>query len=412
MLLSRTSRTAGLPTTVRVLVVARAVNRLGAFSLPFLSLVLVHEQGATLRDVGRLLAAFGVATIASRLLGGWLCDRWSARATMVTGLVGTAAAQLGIAAATTMPQAAVGVVGLGLAFEVYEPPSQALIADRTPREQHAAAYGLLGGTLAAAGMAAGLLAAVLAPLGLRWLFVADATSCLACAVVVAAVLSARRTASPPAGRGPAQSGETDQGGETDETDEAAGGAWRDRRLLALLAVGTVFATVYLQVTVTLPLTLAERGLAPSVLGLLLTLSALTIALGQLVLRRRVWSYRPFLAMAVGYSLLAIGLGLYGVATSRPTFALATVVWSAGDLLLIGHAYAVVVSIAPAGARGRYLSTYGLSWGLAAAVAPLAGTQLLARLGPAGFWAVVAVAAASLALVQPALHRRLTVRGAA
>ena len=103
--------------------------------------------------IHNLLAAFGVATIASRLLGGWLCDRWSARATMVTGLVATAVAQLAVAAATTIGQATLAVVALGLAFEIYEPPSQALVADLTPPEQRPAAYGLLGGALAAAGMA-------------------------------------------------------------------------------------------------------------------------------------------------------------------------------------------------------------------------------------------------------------------
>lgn len=405
MLLPRRHRTSRLPSTVRILIAARAVNRLGAFSLPFLSLVLVDELGADLTDVGRLLAAFGLATIASRLLGGWLSDRWSARATMVTGLVATAAAQLGIAVAPTVAHAAAGVVGLGLAFEIYESPSQALIADRTPAEQHAAAYGLLGGALAASGVAAGLLAAAVAAWGLRWLFVADAVSCLACAVVVAAAVRPGRTPSAPADHRSATPCEHS------DSHAARVSPWRDARLLALLAVGTAFATVYLQISVTLPLTLGQRGLAPSVLGLLLTLSAATIALGQPLLRRRSWSSRPSVAMTVGYSLLAMGLGLNGVATSQPAFAAATVVWSLGDLLLLGHAYAVVVSIAPPAARGRYLSTYGLSWGLAAVVAPFVGTQLLARLGPAGFWALVAVTAAALALVQPALHRRLATASA-
>ena len=64
-----------LPPTVWLLVVARAVNRLGAFTLPFLSVTLVAEQGASVAQAGFLLAAFGVATIPSRLLGGRLSDR-------------------------------------------------------------------------------------------------------------------------------------------------------------------------------------------------------------------------------------------------------------------------------------------------------------------------------------------------
>ncbi|MGN6300575.1 MAG: MFS transporter [Angustibacter sp.] len=399
MLLALKHRTPSLPSDVRILVAARAVNRLGAFSLPFLSLALVTELDADIRDVGRLLAAFGLATIASRLLGGWLCDRWSARATMVTGLAATAGAQLAVAAATTIGQATLAVVALGLAFEIYEPPSQALVADLTPAEQRPAAYGLLGAALAAAGMAAGLVAAAVAPWGLRWLFVADAASCVACAVVVATALSGRRAEARPTAAA------------VDDLAPDGPTAWHDRRLLALLAAGTVFAAVYLQVSITLPLTLAERGLPPAAFGLLLTLSAATIALGQPLLRRRAWSSRPFVVMALGYALLGAGLGAYGLATSLPRFAAATVVWSVGDLLLLGHAYSLVAAIAPARARGRYLSAYGLSWGVAAVVAPVAGTQLLSRLGAAGFWATVAVTALTLALVQPALHRVVTRRTA-
>ena len=76
-----------LPATVWLLVAARAVNRLGAFTLPFLSLTLVAELGASVAQAGYLLAVFGLATIPSRLLGGRLSDRWGTRATIVGGLV-------------------------------------------------------------------------------------------------------------------------------------------------------------------------------------------------------------------------------------------------------------------------------------------------------------------------------------
>ena len=134
-----------------MLVLARAVNRLGAFSLPFLSVTLVESFGASVVDAGYLLAAFGVATIPSRLVGGWLADRWGARTTIVTGLVATAAAQLALAAAPSLALAALAVVALGLAFELYEPASQAMVADATTDEQRPVAFGLLAAAMAAAG---------------------------------------------------------------------------------------------------------------------------------------------------------------------------------------------------------------------------------------------------------------------
>ncbi|MEO6511819.1 MAG: MFS transporter [Nocardioides sp.] len=367
-----------LPRDVWLLVVARAVNRLGAFTLPFLSLTLVAEAGATLAQAGYLMAAFGVATIPSRLLGGRLADTWGTRATIVVGLVSTAVAQLCVAGSSSLAQATGAVVLLGLAFELYEPPSQALVADVTPAEDRPVAFGLLAAALAAAGMAAGLLAALLAGVGLRWLFVADAATCLACAAVVWWGLPSRERVH-------------------DRSSTRRPSPWRDRRLLALLGLGTAFAVVYLQVTITLPLTVTSRGLSGAAVGLLLTASAATIVLGQPALSLP-WLRQlgDLTAMAVGFVVLATGLLAMGLATSLAGFLAATVLWSLGDLVLMGRAYTLVAAIAPEDGRGSYFATYGLSWGVAAVVAPLLGTQLLARAGVTTTWASLAVISLLLA----------------
>ena len=155
---------APLPRPVRALVAARAVNRLGAFALPFTAAILVEDFGTSVTTAGLVVASFGVATIPSRLAGGLLADRWGRRPTMLLGLVGCAVALLAFAASPTLLAAAVSVTLLGLVFELYEPPSQAIVADLCPPEQRPRAYSLLGTALAVAGVAAGLLAAALAAL--------------------------------------------------------------------------------------------------------------------------------------------------------------------------------------------------------------------------------------------------------
>ena len=170
---------ARLPGAVRILVTARVVNRLGGFTLTFLPLLLVTAYGASLVAAGLVAAAFGLATIPSRLLGGRLADRLGHRTTIVLGLTGCAVAQLCLAGAPGLGSALVAAVLLGLCFEIYEPPSQALLADLTPRRQRAAAYSALGAAMAASGVVAGVLAALLLGFGMRWLFVADAVTCLA-----------------------------------------------------------------------------------------------------------------------------------------------------------------------------------------------------------------------------------------
>ena len=376
-----------LPAAVWTLVLARAVNRLGAFTLAFLAVVLVDGLGASVATAGLVVAAFGVATIPSRLAGGALADRLGRVPTICLGLVGCAVAQLGIAASQTLGWAVAGAVALGLAFELYEPPSQALVADLTTDAERPLAYGLLAAALAAAGAAAGLLAVVLGALDLRLLLVADAITCLAAAALVALLVRDPGGADGPVGRGTAQAS-----------------PWRDHRLLALLAAGTGFALVYMTVVVCLPLAVAARGLPAEEAGLVLTASALTVVAAQPVLRWRVLAGDGFRAMTVGYVVLAAGLAATAPATSIAGFVAAAVLWSVGDLLLMGHAWTIVSRIAPSGSRGAYLAAYGLSWGVATVVAPLLGSQLLARTGPAGLWCVLGGASLALAAAQPALAR--------
>ncbi len=377
-----------LPRTVRLLIAARAVNRLGAFSLSFLTVLITTSFGASTAVAGYISAAFGLATIPSRLVGGRLADRIGRRRTIVVGLTGCAVAQLGIASASGLVSAACFAVLMGLAFEIYEPPSQAMIADVVAPGEQVRAYGLLNAALAVAGMGAGLLAAGLGRWDLRWLFVADALTCLLCALTVHLVLPADHRAA------------------TAAAPQAATVApWRDRSLLVMLAAGTLFAVVYLQIVIALPLALELRGLQPADAGLLFTASALIITAGQPLLRlKRLAALPTPAAFASGYLLMALGLAGYALAPSLLAYTAATIMWSLGDLLLMGRAYALVASLAPAAGKARYLAVYGTSWGIGGIAAPLIGTQLLEHAGAVGLWCAMSVACLILAALHPAWIR--------
>jgi MFS family permease len=370
-----------LPREARVLIAARVVDRLGGFTLTFLPLLLVTSYGVSLRVAGLVGAAFGLATIPSRLLGGRLTTRLGRRATIVLGLSGCAVAQLALAVAPGIGVAFGAAVFLGLCFEIYEPPSQALLADLTAPHQRSSAYAALGAAIAAAGVVTGLLAALLAGAGLRWLFVADAATCLACATLVRVRLPAGRVRPGP--------------------QESRRSPWRDPRLRLMLATGTGFATVYMTMMCGVPLALHHDGLAAGWAGVLMMLSAATVILaGRIRLTRHV---DPFLRMRAGYALLAVGLLVAALAVAvRPTgwgYAVAVLVWSLGDAILLGEPLAVVAALTGPADRGRYLAAYGVSWGVATTLAPALATGLMAILGTPGLWAVCALVAVALAAVQ-------------
>jgi predicted MFS family arabinose efflux permease len=380
---------ASLSPEVRVLVVARVVNSLGGFTLGFLPLLLVSAYDASLRSAGLVAASFGLATIPSRLLGGRLADVWDSRSVIVLGLAGCAVSQLALAAAPGIAGALAAAVVLGLCFEIYEPPSQALLADLTEPDQRPAAYAALGAALAGAGVVAGLIAAVVAGVGLRWLFVADAATCLACAALVWFRLPSVRPDRRPGAvrRSP----------------------WRDPRLRVMLGVGTGFAILYMTLMCGLPLAVHDDGLAAWWPGVLVAVSAATvIAAGRLPLTRR---GDAFSRMRAGYALLALGLALAaGVALAGPRgwwYLVPVVVWSAGDRVLLGEPMAVVAGLAEAGDRARYLATYGLGWGIATTLAPALATGLLALGGPPALWLGCALGAAVLAGLQSPVRGAVT-----
>ncbi|MGW6707127.1 MFS transporter [Streptomyces sp. NPDC054956] len=378
-----------LPRTVRLLLLARIVNRLGAFSLPFLTALICADHGASLTTAGLVTAAFGLATIPSRLAGGGLADRIGRRTTIVLGLCGCAVAQLAIAASASLAWAVCGAVLLGLSFELYEPPSQAIIGESVPERQRVRAFSLFSAALAAGGMGAGLLAALLGRWDLRWLFVVDAATCLACALLIRLALPHDRPAPP--------------GGDRDAT---AVRPLRDRALLSVLATGTAYALINQQTVMTLPLALDRQGLPAAYAGLLFTAAAATTVLAQPLIGLR-WTsdLTTPVTLALAHLLLAAGLMGYALARGLPALLVSAAVWSLGDLLVMGRVYALVTDLAPPGASGRYLALFGTSWGIAATLAPVLGTQLLARAGTTALWSVMA----ALCVLLAALHIRHPVR---
>ena len=57
----------------------------------------------------------------------------------------------------------------------------------------------------------------------------------------------------------------------------------------------------------------------------------------------------------------------------------------GELILIPTSTTYAANLAPAEMRGRYMSIYGLTWGLAAGIGPVVGGMLNDTLGPKAIW---------------------------
>lgn len=373
----------GWPRPVLALVVARAVNQLGAFAMSFLAVALVDVYGASLVTAGWVVALFGLATVPSRLVGGRMADRLGRRPTIVLGLLGCAVSLLVIAASPGISGATAGAALLGFAFEIYEPPSQALLAEMVPPERRPQAFGLLGAALAAAGVGAGILAVVLGGVSLRLLFVADSVTCVAAAALILLWVREPSTARP---------------------TTANGNPWRDGRLLVMLGVGTGFAFAWNLSVTALPLTVAAHRLSAADTGWPLAAAAVMTIVGQRFLRGA--AARPFSLMALGLVIAAAGFAVVAFADVIPLLCLGAAIVAIGQVFLLGPPYAVVSGLADDSSRARYLAAYGTCWGIAQTLGPLAWTRLLS-IGVPVAWLTGAIGCVLLATLMPFANRAMT-----
>ena len=388
--------------------------------MAFLGVLLVRDLGSGAAETALVLTCFGVATIPSRIVGGHLTDAWGHRPTMLLGLVGCAVAQLVIAAAPGFAWALLGAVLLGLAYEVVEPPTQALVSDLVPEDARAFAYSALNASLAVAGVLAGLVAAAVSGAGLRWLFVVDAATCLACAALVARRIP-RATFSrgePPGRPGLPSSGHLPTPTPTPphhaRRPRSVGRGAPDRRLRPVVAFGTVAATVTMVVVSGCrsssssavwprPSRAGSSPPAPQpaspARGSPLHCAAAQTTRGVLL---------------VGEVVASAGLATIALAVHPATLALGLVAFDVGGLLVIATTMARAGTLAPEGSRGTYLAVLGLTWGLATSVAPVVLTTLGTAYGPGAPFGAAALALLATAVVRagqrPRLRRRTSLGG--
>jgi MFS family permease len=165
---------------------------------------------------------------------------------------------------------------------------------------------------------------------------------------------------------------------------------RDRRLLALTALNTLFITFgFSQLASSFAAwSTGPAGQATRVVGLAFTANTFTIVLTQLFVLRLVEGHsRLHTAAAAGLTfaatwviVLAAGLAHAGLATTIGLIA-ALGVFGLGETLLAPSLPTAVNDLAPDAVRGRYNAVFFLSWPLGSIIGPLfAGAALQQHLG--------------------------------
>ncbi|MCX4469819.1 MFS transporter [Micromonospora sp. NBC_01655] len=391
--------TGGLPRTFWYLWTGTLINRLGSFVLVFLAIYLTQERGFDELAAGLVLSLWGVGGAVGTTLGGTLADRWGRRPTLLTAHLGAASMMLTLGFARELWAVAVGALLLGLFAEAARPAFGAMMIDVVPERDRLRAFSLNYWAINLGFASAAILAGLAAEASYLLLFVIDAATTLATAVVI--FVKVRETRVPAGAVGPAPGAARPRG--------ALRTILTDRVYLGFVALNLLGALVFLQHISMLPIAMGDDGLSPSTYGTVIALNGVLIVAGQLFVPRLIRGRSRSHVLALAALVMGAGFGLTAFADVAWFYALTVLVWTVGEMLNSPSNSTLIAELSPADLRGRYQGVFSLSWQLAGATAPLLGGLVRQQAGNGALWlgcaAIGAVMAVAHLVSGPARERR-------
>lgn len=354
------------------------IDRLGGFMLyPFFALYLTQKYDIGMATVGLIFAVFSITGMIGSALGGAIADRMGRKTVIIFSLILSSLSALGMGLAPTIAIFLVVVVLVGTLSSIGHPAHEAVVADLLPPAKRAEGYGLIRIVFNIAVIIAPPIAGLLISHSYLTLFIVDAVISLISASVVLFAL--------PETKPQAQAHVKPES--MKQTFAGYGRVFKDTPFLAFIGVTVMMTLVYMNMNSTLGVYLRDQhGLPEFRYAMLLSINAILVVLLQLWVTRRLQSYKPFLMMAAGSLLYAIGFAMYGVVTGFALFVVSMIVITIGEMVVTPFQQSLVASFAPEDMRGRYMAVSGLSWSISFTVGPYLAGLLLESSNPSLLWA--------------------------
>jgi MFS family permease len=153
----------------------------------------------------------------------------------------------------------------------------------------------------------------------------------------------------------------------------------------------------------------QFGVPENQFGFIMASNAALVVLFQVLVTRFSKNFPPYRVMALGSFFYCLGIGSVALGSGFLGFLVSMVIMTIGELLLVPTTTTQVANLAPKEMRGRYMSIYGLSWGVASGIGPVFGGFLSDTISPRATWyggALIGLVSVAV-FVLLALYRRNT-----
>jgi len=354
------------------------IDRLGGFMLyPFFALYLTQKFDIGMSTVGILFAVFSISGMVGSALGGAIADRMGRKVVIIFSLILSSLSALGMGFAPTLGIFIAVVVLVGTLSSIGHPAHEAVVADLLPPDKRAEGYGIIRVVFNVAVIIAPPIAGLLIANSYLTLFIVDAVISLISAGIVLLALPETK----PQAHAHAKPETMKQ------TFAGYGRVFKDTPFLAFIGVTVMMTLVYMNMNSTLGVYLRDQHGLPEIrYGWLLSINAIIVVFFQFWVTRRLEKYRPFLMMAAGSLLYAIGFAMYGFIPTFALFVIAMIIITIGEMVVAPFQQSLVASFAPEDMRGRYMAVSGLSWSISFTVGPYFAGLILDSANPHLLWA--------------------------
>ena len=394
----------GLPLMFWGLWVTLLILWMGRFVTSFLSMYLVSDMHVSAGVAGTIVSMYGFGGIFGCLYGGALSDRFGRPAMIVIGNLGSAAMLVLLAFIGNPWIMAIALLVYGAISSMPTPAVAAYVSDVVPFRKQKRAYSLQ--TWAANfGFAIGpIIANQLVKISYALMFYAEAAVLVFATILMivffkevglgkrprSEVAPARASQAAESAAGNAVEHAVKQTGESQRPQRFS--VWRSYRracadgaLMSMVVLMFLYTLAYYQIVSGLPISMTQIGLGTDEYSSLLTINGGLLCLLQIPaigLFQRMSNTR---VLVLGMSITAVGYAFQIGANSWATFAIATVLWTLGELGTFPIAATTVANIAPKDVRGTYQGLYNLVWSLSNAFSPLVGGWILNAFGSRVLW---------------------------
>ena len=394
----------GLPLMFWGLWVTLLILWMGRFVTSFLSMYLVSDMHVSAGVAGTIVSMYGFGGIFGCLYGGALSDRFGRPAMIVIGNLGSAAMLVLLAFIGNSWIMAIALLAYGAISSMPTPAVAAYVSDVVPFRKQKRAYSLQ--TWAANfGFAIGpIIANQLVKISYALMFYAEAAVLVFATILMIVffkevglgkrprgeVAPARASQAAESAAGNAVEHAVKQTGESQRPQRFS--VWRSYRracadgaLMSMVVLMFLYTLAYYQIVSGLPISMTQIGLGTDEYSSLLTINGGLLCLLQIPaigLFQRMSNTR---VLVLGMSITAVGYAFQIGANSWVAFAIATVLWTLGELGTFPIAATTVANIAPKDVRGTYQGLYNLVWSLSNAFSPLVGGWILNAFGSRVLW---------------------------